>query len=200
MVSAREIYSCFNTTERFSKWFNRNKSGFIENKDYFRYPSRLFIQKEGDRLIKRKMIDYNLTLPMSISIILQLSKHFKINNKLQDFINTHEKNIKCMFYTIPRKEIIFLNALEQSLKPLDIVGVRQYKVLNYRIDYYIPSINVAIEYDENNHKYYTYEEHEQRQYDIKNKLNCTFIRVSDLHDDYYNIGLIISQISKFINI
>lgn len=79
---------------------------------------------------------------------------------------------------------------------MDIKGIRQYPILSYRIDYYIPSLKLAIEYDEGDHKYYTYENQELRQKNIENELKCTFIRLSDSNSNLYNIGLVMSQILK----
>lgn len=93
-----------------------------------------------------------------------------------------------------RKEIKFLDQLEQTLEPFGIKGKRQYSVLSYRIDYYIPSLNIAIEYDENDHDSYTYEQHEGRQEDIENELGCRFIRVSDNNSNEWNIGYVIKNI------
>ena len=93
-----------------------------------------------------------------------------------------------------RKEISFLDKLENALIPFSITGIKQYNVLNYRIDYYIPSLNVAIEYDENGHKDYTYEAHELRQVLIEKELGCRFIRVTDNKDDEFNIGLVIKEL------
>lgn len=95
---------------------------------------------------------------------------------------------------ISRAEIEFLDQLEQALQPFNIKGIRQYSILSYRIDYYIPSLNVAIEYDENNHKNYSYERQEGRQQEIEKELNCRFIRVSDKNTNIYNIGFIIKNI------
>lgn len=92
-----------------------------------------------------------------------------------------------------RKEIEFLDQLEESLKPFNIKGIRQYNVLLYRIDYYIASLNIAIEYDENNHKNYNYERQEGRQKEIEKELNCRFIRVSDDNTNSYNVGLVIKE-------
>lgn len=64
----------------------------------------------------------------------------------------------------------------------------------YKIDYYIPSLNIAIEYDENGHKHYSYEEHEGRQKEIKNKLGCRFIRVTDDDSHSFNVGKVIKEI------
>lgn len=89
-----------------------------------------------------------------------------------------------------RKEISFLNDLEQVLLPLGIKGVRQYKVFNYRIDYYIPDLKIAIEYDENDHKGYSYEKQEGRQKKIEDELGCRFIRISDKETNEENIKLI----------
>ena len=96
-----------------------------------------------------------------------------------------------------RKEINFLDALEKGLEPFNIKGIRQYNIDKYRIDYYIPSLNIAIEYDENGHANYTYEEHEGRQKYIENKLGCRFIRITDKNSDEYNIGLVIKEIFLF---
>lgn len=70
-------------------------------------------------------------------------------------------------------------------------------MLTYRIDYYIPSLNIAIEYDENNHKNYTYEQHELRQKLIERELGCKFIRVNDSNSDEYNIGQVIKGVIKY---
>lgn len=98
-----------------------------------------------------------------------------------------------------RKEIKFLDELEDALSPFDIKGIRQYSVIDnkYRIDYYIPSINVAIEYDENNHRNYSYEKHEGRQKEIENQLKCKFIRISDDNTNSYNIGFVIKNIFNY---
>lgn len=93
-----------------------------------------------------------------------------------------------------RKEIEFLDSLEDALKPFNIQGIRQYNVLSYRIDYYIPDLKIAIEFDENNHKNYAYEKHEGRQMQIEKVLGCRFIRVSDENTDSYNVGLVIKNI------
>lgn len=93
-----------------------------------------------------------------------------------------------------RKEILFLNELENALKPFNIKGIRQYNILNYRIDYYIPSLNIAIEYDEDSHNNYTYEAHKGREKEIKEILNCKFIRVTDKNNLGYNLGLVIKNI------
>ena len=93
-----------------------------------------------------------------------------------------------------RKEIEFFGILEEIIKVFNIKGIKQFKVFNYRIDYYIPSMNIAIEYDENSHKHYTYEQHKDRQLRIESKLNCRFIRVSDNKSHNENIGQVIKEI------
>lgn len=94
------------------------------------------------------------------------------------------------------KEINFIDKLEKVLKPLEIKGIKQYQVMDnkYRIDYYIPKFNLAIEYDENEHKGYSYKKQEGRQKEIEKELNCEFIRISDDNCDEYNIGYIIKRI------
>lgn len=117
------------------------------------------------------------------------------NNFISWLLN--EKLIKDNILVVEtRDEIEFLDKLEESFKPFNIKGIRQYNVLTYRIDYYIPKLKIAIEYDENDHKNYTYEQHELRQKDIEKELGCEFIRISDNNTDAYNIGLILKEITR----
>lgn len=99
-----------------------------------------------------------------------------------------------------RKEINFLDQLERSLEPFEIVGERQHLVQSdencYKIDYYIPSLNIAIEYDESEHKNYTYDQHIGRQKEIEEKLDCKFIRVNDENTNDYNVGYVIKEIME----
>ena len=91
-----------------------------------------------------------------------------------------------------RKENEFVHELEQFLKALNINdGIKQYKILNYRIDYYIPSLKIAIEYDENDHSGYSYEAQELRQKIIERELKCKFIRLSDKKTNAFNLGLVV---------
>lgn len=101
--------------------------------------------------------------------------------------------------TSKRKEVEFLDKLEKALEPFGLRTERQYLVERpdgnyYRIDFYIASKNVAIEYDEDGHKGYSYEKHEGRQNYIEYKLGCKFIRVTDENSDEYNIGYIIKNL------
>ena len=97
-----------------------------------------------------------------------------------------------------RKEIEFLTVLEKQLQVLGITRFeRQYSKLkcgNYRIDLYLPEINVAIEYDENGHRGYTYEAQELRQELIERELGCRFIRVSDDKDHVTNSAIVIREL------
>jgi len=93
-----------------------------------------------------------------------------------------------------RKEIEFVDSLEKTLEPFDLTIEKQYRVLSYRIDFYIKELNLAIEYDENNHSGYSYEFQEGRQKEIEHAIGCTFLRLSDHDSDMYNIGLVMKQI------
>ena len=116
------------------------------------------------------------------------------NEKIVNFIvNDYFNSNKELVVFTQNKEIRFLDMLEESLKPFDITGIKQYNVLGKRIDFYIPSLNIAIEYDENGHKHYSYEKHEGRQKEIENKLGCRFIRVTDSDSHSFNVGKIIKE-------
>ena len=174
------------------------------------------VRKAIQRLEKnnqKNFVNDNTRIIKNLDIISSHIKNFdKVNNAGERFgseimvvyliQNSHmsitEKEKYLSLFNInvvsTRKEIEFLDQLEESLKPFNIKGIRQYHILSYRIDYYIPSLNIAIEYDENDHKNYTYEQHEGRQKEIEKELNCKFIRVSNKNTNSYNIGLVIKDI------
>lgn len=82
-----------------------------------------------------------------------------------------------------RKEIDFLNIIEPMVEKAGYTMYRQFTTLSkYRIDAYIPEINIAIEYDELQHEY-NYSKDDLRQKRIEKELGCKFIRISE-RDDY----------------
>ena len=194
LVSARELHEFIEIKTDFRKWFPRVcEYGFEESIDYtpvkFIHPRNL-----------QECIDYTISIDMAKVMCLKIlsfnrlskeNKHCAIN-ALNYLVTISNKGIKMQIK--PRKELEFLDKLKTSLIPFDIKGINQYTVLNYRIDYYIPNLNIAIEYDENDHKNYSYEAQEGRQKEIEKELGCRFIRVSDKNSDEYNIGLVIKGI------
>jgi len=76
-----------------------------------------------------------------------------------------------------------------------IVMIPQDKLTHYyRIDLYFPDYKLAIECDEN---HTNIDADIKRENDIKDKLNCTFIRYKP-YDKKFNIFLLINEIYKFI--
>lgn len=127
----------------------------------------------------------------------QLRKFLSGSNssKKNEFIEWLEEN-----YDIPTwdlfsasKEETMLNTLEEALEPLGYTLDRQVKCGRYRIDAVIPELNIAIEYDENEHSHYDKRSEEIREAYIKTKYDL-LIRISDEHRPLYNLGLIVKEI------
>ena len=57
---------------------------------------------------------------------------FLFAEKLRDIFPDKAKSM--IFINLEREEIEFIDQLEDALKPFDIKGQRQYRVLKYRID------------------------------------------------------------------
>jgi very-short-patch-repair endonuclease len=97
---------------------------------------------------------------------------------------------------VTTKEQDTLETIINSLQ--DIIEYKtQFQIDKYRIDLYIPSLNLAIECDENNHKDRNIEYEQKREDEIKDLLNCEFIRFNP-DDPNFNIGEIINKIFKII--
>lgn len=98
-------------------------------------------------------------------------------------------------YSNSRFEISFINMLEEALGTFNIKGIKQYNVDGCRIDFYIPSLNIAVEYDEEQHyKKVNMKLDIEREKYIKSKLNCEFIRCDYRDSDIKNVMKIIKLI------
>lgn len=139
----------------------------------------------------RKVVKTQTALINERGVLSLLQRSRLRNTQKQELIKS--LNLKEKFVLTSRKEIEFIDQLEETLKPFNLFGIRQYKINSYRIDYYIPSLNLAIEYDENDHKSYSYEAHEGRQKEIETTLKCRFIRVTDNNTNNFNIGLVLKE-------
>ena len=212
IIDGEKLCNQLGVKDNFNTWLLGNRENNkgklikykqIEGKDYIirfkgnnRYSYNELLemspQKRSSLGIKNKIL---LTLDCA-KIITQKSNTNESTKVYKNLCKLDNKEIIC--FEPKRKEIKFIDKLEESLKPFNITGERQHIIKinykQYRIDYYIPTLNIAIEYDENDHNSYTYEQHEGRQKEIENKLRCKFIRLSDKNSDEYNIGLVIKNI------
>lgn len=109
-------------------------------------------------------------------------EQFLLSLKIQDKIFLYSKSET----EFGEQLILFMNQLGYKVE-------RQYKILNYYIDFYITELNIAIEYDEGHHKYQQIEDR-QRELEIQKGIGCKFIRI----DDGLNIGTQLGQIIKYI--
>ena len=96
---------------------------------------------------------------------------FNLTKELADILLERYKGLNRIPHRL--REDAALKAIEQIL---GISLIRQYKVLNYRIDGYDAENNVAYEIDEEDHKYRK-EKDMKREKAIKAVLGCTFTRI-----------------------
>jgi len=129
------------------------------------------------KIIGRKRSEYYKLHPETLGKSA-LGKHWKLSEETKKKMRissiNYIKNI-CgeIWPRLGRNEKQILDKLEQEL---DCKILRQYEVEGYFLDGYISEINVAIEVDERP-KIRTKDI--QREKNIKEKLNCKFIRIKD---------------------
>lgn len=94
-----------------------------------------------------------------------------------------------------RFEYKYLNEIQDFLNVMNIEYIPQYQVDNYKIDLYIPKFNLAIEIDEEEHKYKKDYDSKRQSY-IENKIHCKFVRVNEGE----SCGSMIARIIKEMNL
>ena len=74
---------------------------------------------------------------------------------------------------------------------------RQHNVNGYRLDAYIPELNIALEYDEKKHlNNKNKKADKQRQLNIEDILGCKFIRLLDTKTNKENIETVFNKIEE----
>lgn len=102
----------------------------------------------------------------------------KANGFSNVVLNEYYEDEKIHVLEYHRKEVEFFNLLKPIIEGFGLSLEQQRTVLNYRLDGYIPELNLAVEFDEQAHQY-KQQGDIQRQKEIKAVLNCDFVRVTD---------------------
>jgi len=98
-----------------------------------------------------------------------------------------------------RPEIIFLNELEKTLHKRFLNLYRQYNIDGYRIDGFIPELNIAIEFDEKQHRVKSQMiEDMKREVYIMNEIGCEFIRLDSRKSNLDNINIVVEFIDDIL--
>lgn len=188
-MTARQLGECLGYSDPM-----RNINKLVQRNNYLK--DKKFSSIYKIKAMNGKSQQARLFNKYGICEIISLSNSNISENKKRELINKVCPNYQ---YIHSRKEIEFEEKLKEFLQPFSLTGYTQYQLDEYRIDFYIPMLNIAIEYDENYHKYYNKEKERQREYYIISKLNCKIIRIDDSKSDEYNLGVIAKQIVNQIN-
>jgi very-short-patch-repair endonuclease len=112
-------------------------------------------------------------------------KHLSIDLCMEFDLNLESKYIAL--------ETEFISKLKKVF--IDEEIILQYKVDKYFIDIYFPEYKLAIEYDEDRHKYQQKADKERQEY-ISDKLECSFIRINEDDCEYESFGKILKYIKN----
>lgn len=97
-----------------------------------------------------------------------------------------------------RSETDIVNILQNFCVKTGIKCKYQYNVGKYYIDVFLPDLKLAIEIDENDHKYYNQEKENERQRYIEEQLECKFIKCNPQSLDFNTENLIASIVKEII--
>lgn len=184
-------------------WFVGNDIASILGYQRPRDAVRANVDEEDKRLMQLSDIQSKLPDHMKSSKIIVINQR-GISSLIfkSDKLSMNRKIYLAGTLDIPvsyfsRKEIEFKEELLDFFESMRLSIEFQYKVGRYHVDFYIPHLNLAIEYDEKEHRRYDSNLERRREAFILNKLNCRMIRVSDKNSNAYNLGLIAKEV--FIN-
>ena len=130
-------------------------------------------QNEGGRVVSRQITHYPFAIAHAIALRAQ---RYSVLNLLTDLAGT--ECLQKSFYKIaPIKERDFAELLIGILDGIQKV-VPQFQVGHYIADFYLPDVNVVVEYDESHHEKPSHMARDlARQRIITNMLGSDFVRV-----------------------
>lgn len=189
-LSQKGLAKLFSTTTQNITIHIANISKYIKLDDVSKYIK--INQREGNRLIFRKVIDYNYHVVFNIAV---RGHYFNELNIINDYMKEHGTAISAV-KTVPIKETNFGNTLITIFDGIFNI-YKQYKCGQYYIDFYIPELSIAIEYDEHHHKYQSHKDLQREKW-ISEKLGVEFIRISEV-DDLNGLNTILKRLLKTTN-
>jgi len=167
-----------------SQNYNRNKDRYVIGKHYF------FLEKDelkkfkisnplGEGQLKQApslclwtfdgcIIHYNNVRSASPLMLVQLADYFGIDAETLAIVK-HQ----CQEGVLGEQ----LKNLLQGVCPI----IPQFAVDGYRVDFYLPTISIVIEYDEQHHRQQPKKDSQRQKY-IEDRLGCKFIRVHNGYD------------------
>ena len=196
VVSAYDISSIHQKKVRaVNQQFKRNKEKFKEEKDFFRVPTdsgiRPLIATGSFKHSNNKFENlFTKSGYLKLAKTFTNNAEYKIIKKVYEFLGGNE-NID-IYVSNERLEISFFKLLKEALKEIDVKLIHQHYVSGYRIDFFLPEYNLAIEYDEEHHKLRTKED-KIREKEIKKETGCKFIRCSYKDSNIKNLMKILKE-------
>lgn len=138
---------------------------------------------------KRRYKEYLLTRD---GLKLYLSKCQNITQEQYQALGIDDIDV---VFSHTRFETSFGKMLIEALKEINLDIIPQYNVDGYRIDFYIPKLNIAVEYDEEQHFSKTNIKKDlDRQKYIENKIGAKFIRCDYRDSDIKNVMKVIKVV------
>lgn len=185
-------------TKRINEQFKRNFKRFEEGADYY-------------SLSKENILPFveNYFIPNNVEKIplftangyAKLVKTFVFENDYKKIEEVYKfldgKDNINLYLPKENSEILFKEMLEETMNELKIRVEHQYPAGKYRIDFFIPEYNLAIEYDESYHELKIKEDSE-REKEINKILGCDFVRCSYKDSNIKNIIKILKKIGIII--
>lgn len=181
-VSARELKEKLGVGKDFTHWIKSylNRLNFIKDVHYFveYYDYERKLITNIGKYVKPSKTEYILLLSTAIDVVIEQHSCPKKKEVLKYLFSISDNNITLSLED-RRKELKFGDEIIRKLFNGYTV-VSQYPVFGgeYRIDWYIEELKLAIEYDESHHSQKSYED-DIRQKRIQEHLKCTFLRYKE---------------------
>lgn len=182
--------------KRVNEQFKRNRERFEKEKDYFmltrfEYTKYFLINSENLGPNTKSIILFTASGYLKLVKTFENNIGYKIIKQIYEFLGGNE-NVD-IYVSNERFEITFFKLLKEALEEIGVKLICQHYVSGYRIDFFIPEYNLAIEYDEDHHKSRTREDR-IRERKIKKEIGCKFIRCSHKDSNIKNLMKILKEI------
>lgn len=187
------------TIEDFSKRIQRLRDCEIEGKSYAESLTHSDLIFSATEILKRITPEYILPLfnrnvdIAQVDCVIETPNETENNTEMESVVETPNETENIT--ENKRNEILFFDKLEPFIQSYNYKLKRQVTFGNYRLDGWIPEIQLAIEYDEKQHKYSRTKD-KFRELKIRNyNKDIEFVRLNDDESIESNICKVIEMIT-----
>lgn len=182
ILTTEQLAEIYNTDiNNIKNNYNNHKENFELGKHYY------FLAGKSLKKFKRQANNQNFINKFTSQLYLWTDLGCLLHFFILDYSTNKKLKTICKYFDLNYENILIISPLrkecEFGIKLMNVLenicNVETQKYIDgFKVDFYIPKFNLAIEFDEDHHSRQKNEDMSRQKY-IENKIGCRFVRIKE---------------------